>query len=117
MRSLLLPESEAAAVQSRGGPAGLSEASREAAPFTGLRREATPFRRRPHPSEGGLSVASARCRAAERLRTLRRATIRLRIAGAWPVGGSGSAEMADLLGCRLLVLVALGERQRDRLHR
>ena len=46
MRNLSLPNSEAAAVQSQGGPAGPSAASREAAPLTGLRREATPFRRR-----------------------------------------------------------------------
>ena len=35
VRNLSLPESEAAAVQSRGGPAGPSAASREAAPLTG----------------------------------------------------------------------------------
>ena len=35
MRNLSLPNSEAAAVQSRAGPAGPSAASREAAPLTG----------------------------------------------------------------------------------
>ena len=44
MRNLSLPESEAAAVPVKGGPAGPSAASREAASLTGRRREATSFR-------------------------------------------------------------------------
>ena len=45
MRNLSLPESEATAVQSKGGPGRPSEASREAAALDGnRRREAMPFR-------------------------------------------------------------------------
>jgi hypothetical protein len=45
MRNLSLLGSEAAAGPVKGGPAGPSAASREAASLTGGWREATPFRR------------------------------------------------------------------------
>ena len=107
-----LPSKRRAAGPVEGGPAGPSEASREAAPLTGdggakLRRFA-----------GVLSVAAARGVALDGLRTRRRATRRVQIVRVGMLRGSGGGETGHLLsGLGLLGVGGLGEDQRDRLDR
>ena len=118
MRNLSLPDSEAAAVQSRGGPAGPSAASREAASLTGgcgakLRRFVGLIGR-------GRSVAGVGREGPEN--GFGRAGVRPE-GCSWVVSGrraaSGGGETGDLLLCRLCLVCALGvgEDQRHRLHR